>query len=94
MGDLDEDGEITAADASIVISCHAELAIGGGVDSSAEIPVAANIDGNGIITVDGARYILMYYAETYTGKSPAWEEFWAADTALREFEMPDLFEGE
>lgn len=87
-------GEITAADTSIVLSCHAELAIGGGVDSSGEIPVAADIDGNGIIAVDDARYVRVYYAETYTGKSPAWEEFWAADNALREFEMPDLFEGE
>lgn len=72
-GDLNTDGTIDVADATIALSYYAQISIGAAIDSSAALS-SADIDGDGSITVEDARYILVYYAQTAIGDVPSWEE--------------------
>ncbi|HEZ7987073.1 MAG TPA: dockerin type I domain-containing protein, partial [Ruminococcus sp.] len=60
-GDADDDGKITANDASLVLTEYAALSAGKAAFTAKQTALA-DVDGDGKITANDASNILMFYA--------------------------------
>ena len=71
-GDVNGDGDITLADATLTLTYYAEEAVSGHPQASAFS--AADVDQDRTITLSDATLILTYYAELAVGNTPDWNK--------------------
>ncbi len=78
LGDVDEDGDIDAADASAILVAAANM--GSGIESGLtnSQTLAGDIDGDGELSATDASYLLMYCAEIGAGADISLEDYLAA----------------
>ena len=69
QGDADEDGKVTIADATAVLTCYAMKSAG--LESSVNAK-AADINGDGEVRLNDASAILTYYAMNASGMNHVW----------------------
>ncbi len=72
-GDVNDDGNIDAVDASLVLTEYAAIATNKPTTMDAPQKVAADVDYDGTINAVDASKILAYYAYKATGKQPSWD---------------------
>lgn len=87
-GDLNGDGAVTIADASMTLAYYAQNATGTAINVSDAVFSAADVDDSGTLTLADARYILIYYATAATGATPDWAEI-LEDPDMRPYELLD-----
>ena len=73
LGDVNDDGKVSAIDASMVLSEYAELSSGNEPCFTPKQIAAADIDGNGKTDASDASKILRYYADLSAGDEPSWD---------------------
>ena len=73
FGDANQDGELNAKDTQAALIASADIRIGLTPQISAEGISAADVDGDGTLTVKDAQYILMYYANTRAEIECSWQ---------------------
>ena len=73
LGDLDDDGMVTAKDASKLLAAYADLGDNG--TFTAEFIAIADVNSNGIVNAVDASYILKYYAATAEDPSLILEDY-------------------
>jgi hypothetical protein len=73
LGDVNEDGNIDALDASNVLSEYANIATGKATSFTAAQSGAADVNADGNIDALDASKILTYYAVVATGGTPSWD---------------------
>ena len=71
-GDVNEDGAVNIADATLVLTHYAQTAAGMASGLSEAQLSAGDTDGDSSITIADATAILRYYAEQAAGLNPAW----------------------
>lgn len=72
-GDLDKDGAVTLADATLALTAYAEQSVSNPLPLTPEALNRADVDRDGILTLSDATYILTYYAECAVQNHPKWE---------------------
>ncbi len=77
LGDVDNDGNVNALDASLILTAYANTATSQPSGLTALQSYAADVDANGAIDAIDASEVLGYYAYTATGGSGTLEEYLA-----------------
>ncbi|MGN1402713.1 MAG: dockerin type I domain-containing protein [Ruminococcus sp.] len=72
-GDVDEDGDVDADDAYLVLKAYASYSVCGDLGLEGNPLLAADVDENGNVNADDAYYILKYYATASVGGSADWD---------------------
>ncbi len=72
-GDVDEDGNINALDASMVLTEYAAIATQKPSTLTDNQKKAADVNEDGVIDALDASLILTYYSDLATGKTPSWD---------------------
>lgn len=75
LGDVDNDGCIDSADASLILLAYAQLSTHGVSQLSEEQALAADVDSDGCVDATDASAVLSYYSYTSTGGTAGIEEF-------------------
>ncbi len=70
-GDVDADGKVNLADASLILSYYSNASAGLETNVDKE---RADVDSDGKVQLSDASYILMYYSKFAAGMSPTWDE--------------------
>ncbi|MGN1402715.1 MAG: dockerin type I domain-containing protein [Ruminococcus sp.] len=71
-GDVNEDGNVNADDAYLVLKAYASYSVSGDLGLEGNPLLAADVDENGSVNADDAYYILKYYATASVGGSADW----------------------
>jgi hypothetical protein len=74
IGDADGNGTVDAVDASIALTCYAQMQTGNGMSLSLQEKQACDVNQDGVIDSIDASQILGYYAMNSTGKCPYFSE--------------------
>lgn len=74
-GDVNDDGNIDAVDASLVLTEYAAIATSQPSTMDAPAKAAADVDYDGNINAVDASKILAYYSDKATGKEPSWDKY-------------------
>ena len=74
VGDVNRDGKVTAADATMVLQHYTLLSSGNAVVNHPDIYLG-DVDRDGKITVSDATAILQYYCTESAGNVPQWPDF-------------------
>ena len=82
FGDVDGDGEISSADASLVLSEYGNVSTGTGTTLNLEQVAAADIDDDSEMTANDASMILKYYSYFSTGGTLGIKEFYDEKTVV------------
>lgn len=80
LGDVDGNGTIDSADATVVLVAYALIQTGQDSGLTPEQEKAADVDRNGSINSADASKILAYYADISTGKTPSWDDDTSEET--------------
>jgi lysophospholipase L1-like esterase len=75
LGDVNEDGNVDALDASLILTEYALIATGNDSSFSEAVQLAADVNSDGAIDALDASVVLSYYAYTATGGTSSVEEF-------------------
>lgn len=75
LGDVDNDGCIDSADASLILLAYAQLSTHGISQLSEEQALAADVDSDGCVDATDASAVLSYYSYTSTGGTAGIAEF-------------------
>lgn len=73
-GDVDGDGEVTAADAQFALLAYSDIISGEETGLTAKQMLAADVTGDGILSADDSQFILIYYINTVTGNTVIWDD--------------------
>ena len=73
IGDVNEDGKVDSADASLVLAEYALIQTGGELTFTQRQKNAADVNKDGKTDSSDASKILEYYAAISTGKDPSWD---------------------
>ncbi|MBQ3139425.1 MAG: leucine-rich repeat protein [Ruminococcus sp.] len=73
LGDVNEDGKVDSADASLVLAEYALIQTGGDLTFTEKQKNAADVNKDGKTDSSDASKILEYYAAISTGKDPSWD---------------------
>ncbi|MGN1402714.1 MAG: dockerin type I domain-containing protein [Ruminococcus sp.] len=72
-GDVDEDDDVDADDAYLVLKAYASYSVSGDLGLEGNPLLAADVDENGNVNADDAYYILKYYATASVGGTADWD---------------------
>ncbi len=73
-GDINGDGIVNIADATLVLSMYSKSAAGLPLDEYTEAQIlAADIDGDGQVLIADSAAILKFYAQSSAGMNPTWD---------------------
>ncbi|WP_298484113.1 dockerin type I domain-containing protein [uncultured Ruminococcus sp.] len=72
-GDVNEDGNVNADDAYLVLKAYASYSVSGDLGLEGNPLLAADVDENGNVNADDAYYILKYYATASVSGSADWD---------------------
>ncbi|MBQ8296327.1 MAG: leucine-rich repeat protein [Ruminococcus sp.] len=75
LGDIDNDGNVNALDASIILTAYAASAVNTYPDLSVIQLAGCDVDGDGAANSLDASYVLSYYAYTATGGKDSFENY-------------------
>ena len=75
QGDADSDGEITVADAQRTLDAAVHISAGNDSGLTDVQFAAADVSGDGAVTIEDAQFILTYYTRnSLSGRSLTWDQ--------------------